>query len=109
MTRHPRTSSAARGYDYAWQKLRAQHLLLHPLCAPCRRSGLTVPATTVDHVEPIRKAPHRRLDPTNLESQCAHCHSSRKQSEERGGRGFKGECDATGRPTSPLHHWNRNR
>ncbi|WP_244396197.1 HNH endonuclease [Afipia carboxidovorans] len=28
----------------------------------------------MDHIESIRRAPHRRLDVTNLQSMCAVCH-----------------------------------
>lgn len=73
-----RPSRHERGYDNDWQQLRAAHLIRQPYCARC---GAT--ATTVDHVIPIRKAPERRLDPTNLQSLCTACHSGWKQAKER--------------------------
>ena len=47
----------------------------------CKRCGQ--PATVVDHVVTIRKAPQRRLDRTNLQSLCQRCHSGWKQRQER--------------------------
>lgn len=73
-----RPSASARGYDADWRKLRARHLAAHPFC---RRCG--APAAEVDHVEPVRSAPSRRLDPTNLQSLCRPCHSRSKQIAER--------------------------
>ena len=73
-----RPSAGQRGYESDWRRLRAQHLAAHPYCARC---GAV--ATVVDHNIPIRVAPHRRLDPTNLQSLCTHHHSGAKQSEER--------------------------
>ncbi|MEF2548536.1 HNH endonuclease signature motif containing protein, partial [Aurantimonas sp. E1-2-R+4] len=64
-----RPSPAARGYDAAWREARANHLARNPLCVSCGQ-----PATLVDHIASIRKAPHRRLDPTNFASMCAPCH-----------------------------------
>lgn len=64
-----RPSARARGYDGAWEVARARHLSRHPACVDCGE-----PATLVDHIVSIRKAPHRRLDPTNYQSMCATCH-----------------------------------
>lgn len=64
-----RPSARARGYDGAWEAARARHLARHPACVDCGE-----PATLVDHIISIRKAPHRRLDPTNFASMCAVCH-----------------------------------
>lgn len=64
-----RPTSTARGYDEDWRRVRAAHLARHPMCVICGER-----ATLVDHIESIRKAPHRRLDPTNFQSMCARCH-----------------------------------
>jgi hypothetical protein len=67
-----RGSSAARGYDRDWQRLRAEQLTEFPICfAP--RCGQ--PATCVDHIEPVTKNPARRLDKTNLRSCCGLHHA----------------------------------
>jgi 5-methylcytosine-specific restriction enzyme A len=78
-----RLGASARGYDHDWRKLRDRHLGVHPLCVRC---GDT--AKIADHIESVRKAPHRRLDPTNLQSLCVACHSRWKQSIERRGLKF---------------------
>lgn len=77
-----RGSAAARGYDQEWQQLSAAHLKAHPWCA----CGCGKRATDVDHIVPVRLAPHRRLDPTNLRSFAHGCHS-RKTNREDGGFG----------------------
>jgi hypothetical protein len=73
-----RPGARARGYDADWQRLRARHLAAHPACVRCGEA-----ASVVDHVVAVRLAPHRRLDPANLQSLCVHCHSSAKQAAER--------------------------
>lgn len=49
----------------------------------------------MDHVVPVRVAPDRRLDPTNLRTLCAPCHA-RKTAREDGGFG-NARPDAPGR------------
>ncbi|UYQ70654.1 HNH endonuclease [Pelagibacterium flavum] len=83
-----RPSAAARGYDAAWSKARATHLARHPYCACGER------ATLVDHIVSIRKAPHRRLDPTNFESMCARCHG-RKTARVDGSFGRSRDVDSS--------------
>lgn len=73
-----RPSRQDRGYDAQWEKLRADYLAAYPCCRRCGRK-----ADVVDHIEPIRKAPHRRLDPTNLQSLCTPCHSGWKQAQDK--------------------------
>jgi 5-methylcytosine-specific restriction endonuclease McrA len=73
-----RPSARARGYDAEWERARADWLAAYP---SCRRCG--APATLVDHIIPIRKAPHRRLDRTNFQSLCTPCHSGHKQALDR--------------------------
>ncbi|NUB09718.1 HNH endonuclease [Azospirillum sp. Vi22] len=63
----------ARGYDSGWVKLRAAHLARHSACLVC---GTTM-GVDVDHVQAIREAPNRRLDPTNLRTLC-RLHHNRK-------------------------------
>ena len=73
-----RPSARKRGYDADWAKARADYLAAYP---SCRRCGAR--AVMVDHIVPIRQAPHRRLDRTNFQSLCTACHSGWKQSQER--------------------------
>jgi uncharacterized protein YdaU (DUF1376 family) len=61
MTNHTRPTSPLRGYDWPWRRLRKRHLAQYPWCVRCGARGVDV-----DHVVPVRIAPDRRLDPTNL-------------------------------------------
>ena len=67
-----RGSAHSRGYDKRWQRLRLRHLHAHPFCKDCGRL-----AEQVHHIVDIAVAPQRRLDPLNLMSLCASCHSKR--------------------------------
>lgn len=77
-----RPSAAARGYDADWRKLRAEHLKRQPNCVVCGKPG-----DTVDHIKRVRDFPELRLDPRNLQTMCAHHHSSTAQRQERGKAG----------------------
>lgn len=63
-----------------WQKLRASHLMMHPLCERCEERGLAVPACEVHHITPISTADSdadmRALayNPANLMALCEKCH-----------------------------------
>jgi 5-methylcytosine-specific restriction enzyme A len=81
-------SARARGYDRDWDKLRAAILAEEPLCRECARHGIEHPAQTLDHVIPIRNAPERRLDPTNLQPLCCPCHRA-KTNRHDGGFGHR--------------------
>lgn len=83
--RDNRPTAAARGYDADWRRVRDNFLAEHPLCAVCLANGMTVAASDVDHVLAIRKG-GERLNPANLQSLCAGCHS-RKTAREDGGFG----------------------
>lgn len=105
-----RDSAAARGYDAAWRKLRAEHLKRQPNCVVCGKPG-----DTVDHIKRVRDFPELRLDPRNLQTMCAHHHSSTAQRQERGkagkrafkparpGGGSKLSADALGPERGPAH------
>ena len=71
-----RGSASARGYDRAWQRVRAAHVAREPLCRFCAAVGRVTAVAEVDHIVPIRVDPGRRLDPTNLRSLCKTCHST---------------------------------
>lgn len=64
-----RASSAQRGYDARWRRLRAAVLAERPLCEEC----LTERATDVDHV--VAKAKGGGDDRGNLMALCHSCHS----------------------------------
>lgn len=84
----------------AWQKLRAAVLADRPLCSHCRRRGLVVMATDVDHAN---GDPSDNSD-DNLQPLCHSCHSL-KTAAERGGNVRMG-CDTDGTPLDPRHPWN---
>lgn len=69
-----RPTARERGYDAAWERLRAQVVAHHPVCS-MQGCGSTE-RLNVDHIVPVRTAPHRRLDPTNLRVLCQSCHSA---------------------------------
>jgi 5-methylcytosine-specific restriction protein A len=64
-------TTAERGYDATWQKLRRWKLATDPFCAKCGTS-----ANQVDHIKPINDG-GARLDPLNLQSLCISCHSKK--------------------------------
>ena len=64
-----------------WQKLRRQHLKLHPTCALCEQKGIVRVATDVHHINSFMNGNTRSertllaYDPNNLQSLCQECHS----------------------------------
>lgn len=85
-----RGTSAERGYDSVWRRLRRMFLLANPLCRFCWDKGLTVEATAVDHIKSVREAPELRLVWSNLQSLCDHCHNSVRQREQAAERKARG-------------------
>jgi 5-methylcytosine-specific restriction protein A len=70
-----RGSSAQRGYDGQWRKLRLVALRRDDyLCQECLKKDRPVPATEVHHILGIDVRPDLRLDLDNLASVCAPCH-----------------------------------
>lgn len=72
-----RPSPSKRGYRADWKRLRNRHARKNPLCVACLAEGRITPVEQVDHVIPIRDAPERRLDETNLQSLCGTHHSQK--------------------------------
>lgn len=95
-----RESRQKRGYDKKWERLRAAFLILHPGCSV---PGCRARATDVDHIQSVKNAPNRRLDPSNLQSFCHSHHSILTQAYDRGT--IRGACDADGNPVDPGHPW----
>jgi 5-methylcytosine-specific restriction protein A len=80
-----RGSASSRGYDAAWKRIRLQALKRdYHLCQTCLRATPPRfnPAVDVDHVIPIRVAPDRRLDLSNLQSICRECHAKKTAFEK---------------------------
>lgn len=69
-----RPSSADRGYDAAWRRVRSDFIKAHPVCCV---DGCGKPATDVDHIESVRDRPDLRLRWSNLRPFCHPCHSRR--------------------------------
>jgi len=59
-----------RGYDTAWEKVRAMKLAQDPYCNRCGQPGVDV-----HHTKEIATHPHLRLVLDNLETLCHRCHS----------------------------------
>lgn len=80
-----RGTSAQRGYDADWRRVRAQVISAHPFCERCG----AIEALQVDHIEPFEgKSDPRRLERTNLRVLCASCHTKRSNAET--GAGWRG-------------------
>ena len=86
-----RGSAKARGYDYAWQKIRDWVMQRDSgLCQPCAKLGAVSAAQEVDHIVP--KAQAKRLGWTrermdareNLQAICRVCHGAKTALEARG-------------------------
>jgi len=69
-----RGTSAERGYDYRWRKVREWKLAANPLCELCFEKGIVTPATMVHHIISIEERPDLRLVESNLQSCCNPCH-----------------------------------
>ena len=86
-----------------WRKLRAAQLSKEPLCKMCAEQDDVEPATVADHVKP-HNGDLKLFWYGELQSLCAMCHSSIKQSEEKTGQATG--CDANGLPLDGKHFWN---
>lgn len=89
----------------AWRKLRLAKLESQPLCEPCERRGIIVPAVAVDHVTSIASGGDPFPPLSGLMSMCLSCHSIKTNAVDRpGGKGvrFKG-VGVDGLPIDPDH------
>jgi 5-methylcytosine-specific restriction protein A len=68
-----RGSSASRGYDARWRRLRLMFLHAHPLCAECAGQGRTVAASEAHHQVAKRDGGSDAF--SNLVALCKPCHS----------------------------------
>lgn len=72
-----RGSSASRGYDADWRRVRKLALERdRHLCQHCLARGRAIRATDVHHIVAIAVNPLLRLVLSNLLSLCHECHSS---------------------------------
>jgi hypothetical protein len=87
-------------YDWRWAKLSHQVLKQQPVCDT---PGCGRPSAHVDHITPVKVAPWRRLDRTNLHGVCQACHNRITAAYERGT--IRGACDNDGNTLDPGHPW----
>jgi 5-methylcytosine-specific restriction endonuclease McrA len=73
----------------AWKKLRAAFLAANPVCQ-IRLACAGAVANEVDHRVPVRFAPARALDWTNLQAACKACNLA-KERQDKGKFKFEGE------------------
>lgn len=86
-----------------WQKVRAYHLTMNPMCKMCWDLGKRSAAQVVDHITPHREDVVLFWDTSNLQSLCTRCHNVVKQSHEK--RGGVVGYGRDGIPLDPNHHW----
>ena len=75
-----RGNSAERGYDDRWRKYRLSFLADHPLCVECRKAGMVVEATVVDHIVPHRGDYELFWEPANHQPLCERHHNRKTRS-----------------------------
>lgn len=84
-----RGSAAARGYDGAWRRFRAQVLREEPICRfhdhAAHRHECSLEATVVDHIVPIA-AGGARLERANVRPVCRRAHEVLTQNWKQYGR-----------------------
>lgn len=89
-------------YDWDWQQFRKRYLRAFPVCAV---KGCGKKAVHVDHILTVRAAPHRRLDPTNVEGLCHSHHSILTATYDTATRPMPYGCDEDGYPMDGGHPW----
>lgn len=77
-------SSAQRGYDHTWRKLRLIVLSEEPLCQICLKRGIVKPSEQVDHIIPLEERPDLRLVRSNLQGVCAKCNREKARAQQLG-------------------------
>lgn len=87
-----RGTASDRGYDATWRRVRAWVLNREPLCRHCYARHLIVPATLVDHIQPLRHGGTHRL--ANLQPLCIGCHAIKTADD------MKRSGAATGEPSA---------
>lgn len=79
-----RGSSASRGYDGAWRKVRLLALRRDKyLCIACLAAGRITAAIDVDHIIPIWVDATLRLVLGNLQSLCRACHRAKTAEDHK--------------------------
>jgi len=101
------TAKVKRWYrSKRWRDLRDRVLKQRQWCeCPHHKGTKELRADVVDHIKAHRGNPRLFWNPKNLQAMAKVCHDRFKQSDEKGGVGFDGACDATGMPLNPAHPW----
>src|SRR5580765_4270525 len=104
----------SRFYDkVAWRRLRKRIVARDGYrCVVCHAYVGGVGAARVDHIQTIKAAPSRALDPTNLRTLCAACDNQGHSEKGYGHKSIRMErlvngCDERGLPLDPRHAWTR--
>ena len=66
-----------------YKKARRTFMRRNPLCAECKRQGITVAANELDHIKPVHVHPELFWDRTNWQPLCRPCHEAKTLSENR--------------------------
>ena len=88
-----------------WGHLRRRQLEKYPFCQCPHHKGQHIEANVVDHIRPHKGDLRLFWASWNLQSMAKQCHDRYKASQERGGKGFLGACDASGQPIAKEHEW----
>lgn len=62
-----------------WQRLRLFMLGQSPVCSACHEA----PASVLDHVVPVRHAPDKFWDTSNLQTLCHRCHNKKSATTDK--------------------------
>lgn len=68
-----------RGYDSAYDRMRARVLEEEPICRPCDAQGLVTASVTADHIVPLAEG--GTGDRGNMQGICAACHRAKTARE----------------------------
>ena len=88
-----------------WQGIRRAQLAAYPLCQTCMSQGHVTAATVCNHADKDSKATVEGFFAGPFTSECAPCHDSVIQKQER--RGYQIGCKPDGTPNNPRHHWHK--
>ena len=70
-----------------WKRFRAAIRAARPLCELCLTERRERLSEQVDHIAPLKEAPHRALDESNVRALCMSCHSRRTMTDRHGAPG----------------------
>jgi 5-methylcytosine-specific restriction protein A len=84
-SRRPSPEEVSRFYrSVEWKRVRYTQLEKEPACHLCEASAKSGARMNVDHVRPLHRHWHRRLDLSNLQTLCASCNWGKGGRDKRG-------------------------